>query len=79
LFFFFWGPSPLATHQADEKVKTMVKSSWMTTSEDWNWIFNSARLASIAFWPNKYNWLWSFLRRVSSVGKVRWLLFARHK
>jgi hypothetical protein len=27
LFFFFWGPSPLATHQADEKVKTMVKSS----------------------------------------------------
>jgi hypothetical protein len=35
LFFFFWGPSPLATHQADEKVKTMVKSSWMTTSEDW--------------------------------------------
>jgi hypothetical protein len=33
-FFFFWGPSPLATHQADEKVKTMVKSSSITTSED---------------------------------------------
>ncbi len=65
--FFFWGvllfllflfvfetPSPAAaSRQTDEKVKTIVNTSAITTPDDSNSMFNSLRLISVALFPKR--------------------------